>query len=241
MATITATKEFRWQLNVPLLGLFGLVFLLFISLGIWQLARAEQKQTLLDQQHQGTVNASQSVVNFDYFDGSEYERVKLYGQFQAIKFWRLQNQIVDGQIGNDILAAFTLINGQTIIVNLGWLAKDSEVTPVTDATPVNITGFVRKPMDLPFVKNIFTPGQESIVEIIPAHFPEANIIADWYLQIAPSEPMALTTHWQVQTMSPDKHIGYAVQWFAMAAVLFVALVFSNSNLAVILGFKSNAN
>jgi cytochrome oxidase assembly protein ShyY1 len=241
MATVTATKEFQWQLNVPLLGLFGLVFLLFISLGIWQIARAEQKQTLLDQQRQGAINASHSVSNFDYFDGSEYQSVRLFGQFQVTKFWHLQNQIVDGQIGNDILAAFTLTNGQTIIVNLGWLAKDVEVTPAINASPVTITGFVRKPMDLPFVKNIFTPGQESIVEIIPGDFPQANIVSDWYLQIAPSEPMALTTHWQVKTMSPDKHMGYAVQWFSMAAVLFVALVFSNSNLAVILGFKSSTN
>ena len=36
--------------------------------------------------------------------------------------------------------------------------------------------------------------------------------------------------WQVVNVSPQKHQGYAVQWFAMAAVLFIFYLLRSSNL-----------
>ena len=39
--------------------------------------------------------------------------------------------------------------------------------------------------------------------------------------MAPESPLALVAEWTVVNQSPSKHIGYAVQWFAMAAVLLL--------------------
>ncbi len=44
------------------------------------------------------------------------------------------------------------------------------------------------------------------------------------------EPGALQVDWQLVNMSPQIHHGYAVQWFAMAVVLFVFYLFRSSNL-----------
>jgi cytochrome oxidase assembly protein ShyY1 len=41
---------------------------------------------------------------------------------------------------------------------------------------------------------------------------------------------ALSVDWQVINVSPAKHQGYAVQWFAMAAVLAVFFVLRSTNL-----------
>ena len=43
-------------------------------------------------------------------------------------------------------------------------------------------------------------------------------------------PGALAIDWQVINVSPQKHVGYAVQWFTMAAVLFLFFVFRSTNL-----------
>jgi cytochrome oxidase assembly protein ShyY1 len=41
---------------------------------------------------------------------------------------------------------------------------------------------------------------------------------------------ALVTDWQIVNMSPVKHQAYAVQWFAMAAVLLMYYLMRSSNL-----------
>ncbi len=48
------------------------------------------------------------------------------------------------------------------------------------------------------------------------------------IRIDAGEPGALAVNWQVVNMSPQMHQGYAVQWFAMAAVLLVFYVLRNT-------------
>ena len=50
------------------------------------------------------------------------------------------------------------------------------------------------------------------------------------VRIDADAPGALLVDWQVVNMSPHKHQGYALQWFVMAAVLFVFYVLRCSNL-----------
>ena len=49
------------------------------------------------------------------------------------------------------------------------------------------------------------------------------------IRIAPDSPAALAAEWPVVNQSPSKHVGYAVQWFAMAAVLAVIGVLRLTN------------
>jgi cytochrome oxidase assembly protein ShyY1 len=52
------------------------------------------------------------------------------------------------------------------------------------------------------------------------------------LRLAPG-PAAYRLDWPVVAMGPEKHLGYAVQWFAMAATLTV--------LALYLGWRTRKN
>ena len=51
------------------------------------------------------------------------------------------------------------------------------------------------------------------------------------MRLEADSPAALRTGWEIVTVSPEKHRGYAVQWFMMAAALVVLSAFANSNLA----------
>ena len=60
------------------------------------------------------------------------------------------------------------------------------------------------------------------------------------VRIDAGEPGALQVDWQVVNMSPQTHQGYAVQWFAMAAVLLVFYLFRSSNFwQLIDGFRES--
>ena len=97
-----------------------------------------------------------------------------------------------------------------------------------------IEGRLRAPFDLPFFDNDFSGSGPSVLEIDPKQFPYPDLITDWYLQISPEHPQALTTHWQLPKITPAKHLGYALQWFSMSLVLLIAFIFANSNLGLLL-------
>lgn len=50
------------------------------------------------------------------------------------------------------------------------------------------------------------------------------------VRIDPDHRAALTVDWQVVNVSPAKHKGYAVQWFAMAVALGILFILRSSNL-----------
>jgi cytochrome oxidase assembly protein ShyY1 len=50
------------------------------------------------------------------------------------------------------------------------------------------------------------------------------------VRIKAGETGALAVEWKVVNTGPAKHIGYAVQWFAMSAVLAFLFVLRSSNL-----------
>jgi cytochrome oxidase assembly protein ShyY1 len=54
------------------------------------------------------------------------------------------------------------------------------------------------------------------------------------VRIEPESPLALVAEWTVVNQSPSMHLGYAVQWFAMAAVLLLIGVLRLTNVRSLL-------
>ncbi len=228
---IETLRNIRWQINLSSASFFVLFVVVFLALGVWQLDRAASKQYWIEQKSVGLTNEPTFIEFLANFEGQEFERLALRGHFDQQVYWWLQNQIVEGQVGQDLLVPFITLNGDAILVNLGWVTEDTvHQVPEFDGRIITLNGFYRKPFDLPFVNNIFVTDKPSVIEVKPSDFPYNDMVADWYLQIDPAQPEALTTHWQTSTVSPAKHYGYALQWFVMAVVLAFAFVLTHSNL-----------
>ena len=60
------------------------------------------------------------------------------------------------------------------------------------------------------------------------------------VRIDPDSPLALTAEWPVVNQSSSQHIGYAVQWFAMAGVLFLIGIWRLTNVVELLGRRDRA-
>ena len=56
------------------------------------------------------------------------------------------------------------------------------------------------------------------------------VLFPYPVRIDAGETGALAVDWKVVNTGPAKHIGYAVQWFAMSAVLALLYVLRSSNL-----------
>lgn len=234
MQLVSAIKRLRWQASLLLTIFFICFFVLFIGLGIWQLQRVDEKRLWLESRQNAQHGEHQLIEALPTAAAQEFATIAIAGQFDQKSAWLLENQTVHGKVGYDLIAPLVMQNGQAILVNLGWQSNPVLAPWLGKAgQPVVISGTLRKPYNLPFVSNFFSAQQNAVIELVPAQFPFSNLNQQWYLQIDPLHPLAQVTHWQSPTTTPEKHFGYALQWFSMAAILAVAFLFASTNLVVI--------
>lgn len=238
IVTPTKSSTFRWTPNPPLLVLAILLFPVLVSLGIWQLGRAEEKRNieamLNERQSQPPVNLVQQTQM------PPFTRVIVQGAFDNSRIWLVDNRQRDGRPGFEVVQPFVVSTGLEVLINRGWLPapEKREQLPDIKLLEGNQTIFasVVMPTHHPMLSaKSKEPGWPKIItQIIPEEMQvQSEMTPDYYLNIDPASPGALRTEWQAVNMKSSKHTGYAVQWFAMAFVLLILSVFANSNLASI--------
>ncbi|MES2819260.1 MAG: SURF1 family protein [Pseudomonadota bacterium] len=218
-------REF-WPGWVPTL-LVVLFLPILIGLGFWQLSRAEEKTTLLAQQQAQREAAPVALADLSPATESAYRRVRLAGRFDAEHDLLLDNRTQAGQVGVEVLQPFLdQASGLWVLVNRGWLPWPDRRNPVVFDTPqsaLSLTAWVYVPLGAPFQLQGSPPTNawpRLVTQVQPAElwkqldrsgFP-------YELRLEPG-PAAFRVDWPIVAMSPDKHLGYAVQWFALAAAL----------------------
>ncbi len=228
--------DINWKLTLFVVTLFPLLILL----GFWQLSRAEEKEALLNtwnQQHALPAIEMRSTSQ----DIPNNRRVRIKGQFDAIQYWLLEGKVLNGRLGYHVVMAFMLDGSmERVLVNRGWVAanKYREILPefTTPVGTVFISGTWSKPSDVALIEET----GNSANSVWPVRILEANIqpMGEQYgvefptniVRIDEDSAAALQVYWQPINIIPAKHLGYAVQWFAMAFALVVLWVFSNTNL-----------
>jgi surfeit locus 1 family protein len=219
---------------------------LMASLGFWQLQRAQEKANLVSvfEERQQQTPALLSALWDTTAESLAYMPVRLIGSFLPDKYFLLDNQVQHGQFGYAVLGILQLRDaGGSVLVNRGWIAGDSArrtLPVVPDVTgPVDITGHVYVAPGEPFVlaeqqldkawpKRIQAEEMDKLGPAVAAL--QGGKVFPFTVRIDAGQPGALQVDWQLVNMSPQKHQGYAVQWFAMAAGLFVIYLLRSSNL-----------
>jgi len=218
-------RHFRPGL-LPTLAVLLLLPLL-LALGFWQLSRAEEKRQLLADyqaiQQAPPISLGELFAQTVPKDG---QRVQLQGRFDAAHSLLLDNRTRSGRAGVELLQPFQDKNsGLWLLVNRGWLPwPDRRVAP-TFATPDNEQQLIAR-VYLP-KKALFqleSPDSDDwprLISAVQAQTLWQQLKRDglpWQLRLEDSAA-AYITDWQVVSMPPAKHTGYAVQWFALAATL----------------------
>ncbi len=228
---------------------FCVVFLpVLITLGFWQLDRADEKQALkekftsrtqapvvdyytLKQQLSGTQSDGQVGTDLDYV------HVRFAGNFIAGAQWLLENKIFHGRPGYHVLNLFQLTDGNFILVNRGWIEAEShrDNLPTTSfpTGEVTLTGILKSPGEnrmLTYQPELIA-AQKVIatldLEKMGAEFDRSILPYVFYSE--QNSPVTYIEQWPVIATQPEKHTGYAVQWFGMAIALCVLTFFANSN------------
>jgi surfeit locus 1 family protein len=147
-----------------------------------------------------------------------------------------------GRYGNEVIGVFELADGMLALVNRGWVPADPARISLPEVPPVpgevTIRGQVYLAPGKPYLleEQKFAKGwprrvqaleMDKITAILDAG---EDALFPYPVRIDAGEASALVVDWKVTTTRPAKHIGYAVQWFAMSGVLALLYVLRSSNL-----------
>ena len=212
----------------------GLVFVFaFISLGLWQLDRAAEKNALLESFETGS-DVSYAEPN-DFYSLADFDRIRVFGRYLPGKQVLIDNIPLEGRIGYYVITPFEpSTNDPLLLVNRGWVPRDSgEELPATIDVPDNPRLIRGRSGHLPRVS---VRAGEGFVG--PASWPRHATyptLEEVARQLGePVLPVVLLLdadgadgfrrEWQPQQKGPMTNYGYAFQWFAMAAAVIFLLV-----------------
>ncbi|NOU52755.1 SURF1 family protein [Pseudoalteromonas sp. JBTF-M23] len=223
--------------SVITLVLVSLVVLVCLILALWQWQRALDKQQLIYQQQQQLGLNSKQILTLPPQSNNGLSTT-ITGQFIEPFVWFLDNQVLDGQIGFDVLALLRLSSDtdKQVLVNLGFIAaKQGRQTPIVKLPTHQVSlDVLIKSQDLVGFTLATQPNMNSeqpqLLQYIDLAFLSQSSQETIYPLVAYQQgekPILAKPHYQHVVMSADKHKAYALQWlliaFAAAVIAYVAI------------------
>lgn len=230
------SRMFFRYFRPSIIGWLALALLLplFISLGNWQMGKAQTRlarQQLLDQRLAGP-QLDVTDVHVPLAD-VEFRPVAVNGRYLPAQQFLLDNQVMNEAAGYKVMTPLQLDAGGFVLVDRGWVAAgrdraDVPKVPVPDA-PAMLEGlavaFPRAGLQLAGASNQ-GPVHASID---PAELASrlGGPLAGWMLVLKPGRPDALAVEWPHPAERVQTNIGYAWQWYGFAfATVVIFLVVS---------------
>lgn len=237
MALRIAHRRFVPTTFATVLTLVGVAA--FVRLGIWQLHRADEKRVLEAQYVQGT----QSTMDLNAASARllpAFQHVHVDGQYDDAHQILLDNMPSQhGQPGYRVVTPFKTAHGDWILVDRGWLAPGatrndlpdvslsanvSQIAGRFDALPRPGIELAPPPIDpaAPWPRVMNFPQHDTIEQALGHRLLPGLVLLD------PDQPGGYERVWQAHfSFGPERHIAYAVQWFAFAgAAVIIYLIVS---------------
>lgn len=215
-----------------------------ISLGFWQLGRAHTKEQLRDQRTQNSAGPEVKLTaGMDDKSNMLMRSVRVEGELDLERQFILINQKYRGQPGMYVFAPVQLgADNAAVLVNRGWLPRPEgragqALPPLPGGAPDTIHGVVDSAPSVgiklgePAARGAGWPrtvtyldldwasrelGTALMPYVVLQQGGAGPFVRDWHLD--PRDPQ----------MPAEKHVSYAVQWFAMAAVLAAIFIGVNT-------------
>lgn len=221
----------RYPVVSTLIAFICVVILL--KLGFWQLSRAEEKRDIEE-----ALKAKQSVVYANLIealnDGTDdnYKSLKLTGELRNDNLLYWDNRVVEGKPGYEVISVLNTDAG-FVLVNFGWVQDKSFRQSIPEVSlPTRLDGIVGtlySPLNNVLIsdsleqqkswpKRIQQPDIKGLEKLLKV--PLLPTMA--YVQ--KSEDYGLINNFKPVTMSPEKHVGYAIQWFSLALACLIVYV-----------------
>ncbi|KGP63022.1 hypothetical protein EP47_12915 [Legionella norrlandica] len=226
--------NFRFTSNWPMLVLTASFIFMFISLGLWQIQRADEKTRMIAAQEK-LAKQKPFLWGIEQKLPEQYQRISLQGIYLPDLFF-LDNQHYQHQFGYNVLSPLLLSDDSIVMVDRGWVSGDmTRRTLPKIQTPngkIEILGSVYFPSQKQWVlgPRFEKKGSKmTVLELVDEEILKQILqkkVYPFIIRLDKNEHFGFVREWKIVSMAPGRHFAYAVQWFAMALVIlfiFVAL------------------
>jgi surfeit locus 1 family protein len=209
----------------------------FVALGSWQVSRSREKQALVQAFERGDTNTVPlSVAPVDQLP--RYQRVSTSGRYEPGRQVLLDNMPSStGQAGYRVLTPFRRADGGPVLmVDRGWVPLGLDRSRLPD---VRVDGSLRTVtgrldgLPAPGLRMGSPRSPDAVGWPLVLNFPVAADLAatldepveNRILLLDAEAPDGFERVWRPSIGAPaERHLGYAIQWFALGLVLLVAFV-----------------
>lgn len=217
--------RWRWLPTLAMVPAVGL----FLALGLWQLDRAEEKRkqaaelaarSQLPAYPLGPLEATPEHLR--------YRRLSVTGVLEPEGQILLENRRQGGRTGFHVVTPLRIAGGDVrVLVNRGWIPADAQGRPTPAPVPLGtrtVTGEAHIPALPAMVLHGGPDGASAWGERWPyltTGLYQARVaypVQPLVILMDPVEQDGFERSWPRELPKEGMHIGYAVQWFAFAAI-----------------------
>lgn len=200
----------------------------FAGLGAWQVSRGLDKRS-----QQDLYNEDAGFTQYaPGMDVRPYQRLAVKGEFDTERQVLLDNIILDGRYGHYVITPLVLGEGAPVLlVNRGWIEAEGAGSAVL-AAPGGAIEVRGRAGSLPragykmgeafgedrgWPRHAVYPTREDVATEL------GREVLPFVLLMEPGDQRGFLRFWEPEEMGPGRHYAYALQWFAMGAVLALLL------------------
>ena len=203
----------------------------FINLGFWQIERKDEKLKLLLKMAElsGRPGISPSSITSATQSGTP---VAMQGAFDEKVILLLDNKILEGAVGFEVLQLFRDQTGLNFLVNRGFVpagrTRSSNIEiPKLDESVEVFEGYLYLQKANPYAleaEGVAYKFPQIVQKVDPEELSKAinTMVSPFTIRMHDNQAGALPRDWQVTSINPEKHQAYAVQWFLMSLAILVA-------------------
>ena len=210
----------------------------FVSLGWWQIGRGREKQAMIESFQRGTQSSVELQGGITVDELPRYQHVRTEGHYQPERQVLLDNMPSQaGKPGFRVLTPFKRDGSERLLlVDRGWVPlgdSRANLPPVfvspefravsgrLDELPApgvrvgeaGVAGDSHWPRLLNF------PRQQDVERVLGTTVESRIVLLD------PDAPDGFERIWRpAMQFGPERHLGYALQWFALALVALIAFI-----------------
>jgi surfeit locus 1 family protein len=209
----------------------------FIMLGSWQLGRGREKQAMVASFEQGAASSvilAEAAVD----DLPRYQHVAASGHYDSARQILLDNMPSStGRPGYRVLTPFMREGSvRLLLVDRGWVPlgpSRADLPPVTVSDGLRMVAGRLDQLPAPGIRvgTAGAPGDTTWPRVL--NFPQladleqvlGTAVESRILLLDPALPDGFERVWRPALgFGPERHLGYAIQWFAFAVVLLVIFI-----------------
>ena len=217
---------------------------LFVSLGFWQLERANEKEHIVNLYNKRQLLKADKIFIIAKGDIKEkyYRNYKIKGRY-INKNFLIDNKIKNKIPGFNVITPFQIESSkELVLVDRGWIPLEGKRENIVknyeylnheriDTLVQEINGYIYPREKSYTIGKIATNTTWPILiqaidfDEIKNFINEENLlISDVVFRLSANNNFGFKREWEIISMDSNKHMGYAFQWFSMAIALFVLVL-----------------